>query len=139
MRESEAEVLVIGAGPTGLFVAGELARHGVRARIVDQSPAPHTQTRATGVQPAVLEVLHRAGLVDAFLDAGVPVKGLPPTGLPWAGSMAGPGCKLQTGANLGLQSDARRMPRSRPPHCDSGRKDPFCLGPSRQPSPLSRR
>ena len=76
MRESAAEVLVIGAGPTGLFVAGELARHGVRARIVDQSPEPHTQTRATGVQPAVLEVLHRAGLVDAFLDAGVPVKGL---------------------------------------------------------------
>lgn len=69
-------MLVIGAGPTGLFLAGELARHGVRARILDQAPAPHTQTRATGVQPAVLEVLSRAGLVEAFLAAGVPVRGL---------------------------------------------------------------
>ena len=41
------------------------------------------------------------------------------------------GCKLQTGANLGLQSDARRMPRSRPPHCIFGRKDP---SQSRRPS-----
>lgn len=76
MRESEVEVLVVGAGPTGLFVTGELARHGVRARIIDQAPAPHTQTRATGVQPAALEVLHRAGLADAFLAASVPVQGV---------------------------------------------------------------
>lgn len=76
MREAETEVLVVGAGPTGLFVAGELARYGVRARIIDQSPAAHTQTRATGVQPASLEVLHRSGLVDQFLAASVPVKGM---------------------------------------------------------------
>lgn len=76
MVESHTEVLVIGAGPTGLFCAGELARHGVRARIIDASPAPHTQTRATGIQPAALEVLQRAGVVEPFLDEGVPVKGL---------------------------------------------------------------
>ncbi|MGH7786523.1 MAG: FAD-dependent monooxygenase [Candidatus Binatia bacterium] len=76
MLESHAEVLVIGAGPTGLFFAGELARHGVRARIIDTSPSPHRQTRATGVQPAALEVLHRSGVVEAFLAEGVPVKGL---------------------------------------------------------------
>jgi 2-polyprenyl-6-methoxyphenol hydroxylase-like FAD-dependent oxidoreductase len=76
MLESHTEVLVLGAGPTGLFVAGELARHGVRARIIDAGPRPHTQTRATGIQPAVLEVLQRAGIVDPFLAEGVPVKGL---------------------------------------------------------------
>lgn len=76
MLESHTEVLVIGAGPTGLFFAGELARHGVRARIIDASPTPHTQTRATGIQPAVLEVLHRSGVVEKFLEEGVPVKGL---------------------------------------------------------------
>ena len=76
MRESHTEVLVIGAGPTGLFVAGELARHGVRPRIIDAVPTPHVQTRATGVQPAALEVLHRAGIVEQFLAVGVPVKGL---------------------------------------------------------------
>ncbi|MFZ4776292.1 MAG: FAD-dependent monooxygenase [Terrimicrobiaceae bacterium] len=76
MDESRTEVLVIGAGPTGLFIAGELARHGVRARIIDKELTPHTQTRATEIQPAVLEVLQRAGMVEKFLEASLPMKGL---------------------------------------------------------------
>lgn len=60
MDESHTEILVIGAGPTGLFIAGELARHGVRPRIIEMALKPHTQTRATEIQPAVLEVLHRS-------------------------------------------------------------------------------
>jgi 2-polyprenyl-6-methoxyphenol hydroxylase-like FAD-dependent oxidoreductase len=76
MEESHTEVLVIGAGPTGLFVAAELARHGVRSRIIDQALAPHTQTRATEIQPAVLEVFHRAGLAEKFLESSLPMKGL---------------------------------------------------------------
>lgn len=76
MNESHTEVLVIGAGPTGLFFAGELARHGVIPRVIDRCLTPHTQTRATGVQPGILEVLHRSGLADQFLADAVPVKGL---------------------------------------------------------------
>jgi 2-polyprenyl-6-methoxyphenol hydroxylase-like FAD-dependent oxidoreductase len=67
VNESHAEVLIIGAGPTGLFLAGELARHGVRARIIDRFLTPHTQTRATGIQPGAMEVLHRAGVSEKFL------------------------------------------------------------------------
>jgi 2-polyprenyl-6-methoxyphenol hydroxylase-like FAD-dependent oxidoreductase len=76
MQDSHTEVLIIGAGPTGLFTAAELARHGVRPRIIEQSPGPHTQTRATGVQPAALEVLKRAGCVEPFLAEAVRVGGL---------------------------------------------------------------
>ena len=76
MEESHTEVLVIGAGPTGLFFAGELARHGVRARIIEKTLTPHTQTRATEIQPAVLEVLQRAGMGEKFLEASLPMKGL---------------------------------------------------------------
>jgi 2-polyprenyl-6-methoxyphenol hydroxylase-like FAD-dependent oxidoreductase len=59
-----------------LFAAAELARHGVRPRIIDQCPEPHTQTRATGVQPAALEMLARAGCVDPFIEVGEHVRGL---------------------------------------------------------------
>jgi 2-polyprenyl-6-methoxyphenol hydroxylase-like FAD-dependent oxidoreductase len=76
MRRDREEVLIVGAGPTGLFTACELIRHGVRPRIIDQELHPHTQTRATGVQPAALELLHRAGLAGKFMATGVPVKGL---------------------------------------------------------------
>jgi 2-polyprenyl-6-methoxyphenol hydroxylase-like FAD-dependent oxidoreductase len=66
-----ADVLVIGGGPSGLFAAAELARHGVRARIVEREPEPHHQARATALQPATLELLHRAGVLEPFLESSV--------------------------------------------------------------------
>ena len=64
-------VLIIGAGPSGLFAAVELARQGVQARIVEREPGPHTQARATAIQPGTLEILARAGVVDRVLAESV--------------------------------------------------------------------
>jgi 2-polyprenyl-6-methoxyphenol hydroxylase-like FAD-dependent oxidoreductase len=74
--ETERQVLIVGAGPAGLFAAAELARHGIRARIVDGATEPHHQTRATAIQPAVLEILGRAGVLDRFLATGMPIRGV---------------------------------------------------------------
>ncbi len=76
MKESHVEVLVVGAGPTGLFTAGELARHGVISRVIEKEPTRHRQTRATEIQPAVLEVFQRAGLAEAILASSLPMRGL---------------------------------------------------------------
>lgn len=104
MQQAHTEVLVIGAGPTGLFTAAELARHGVSVRIIDKCPEPHTQTRATGVQPGALEILHRAGLAETFVAESVPVGGLRVfthrmeeafvTGEPAKGTPYGPTCSI---------------------------------------------
>ena len=71
MREvgdsADGAVLVVGAGPSGLFFAVELARHGVRARVIEREPRPHRQARATALQPATLEILHQAGVLDRTL------------------------------------------------------------------------
>jgi len=60
---------VVGAGPSGLFAAVELARHGVAARVIERQPAPHRQARATALQPATLEILEQAGVADRVLAA----------------------------------------------------------------------
>ena len=71
---SRTDVLIIGAGPAGLFAASELLRYGVKPRIVEQRSAPHHETRGTGLQPAVLEVLHRAGVIAPFLADSAHIK-----------------------------------------------------------------
>ena len=76
MNKAELPVLVVGAGPTGLTVANELARHGVTARIVDRDPAPHVTSRALVVMPRTLEILDDMGVIDQAIAAGNQVEGL---------------------------------------------------------------
>src|SRR6516165_4100598 len=73
---SVVDVLIIGAGPVGLTMACELARHGVRFRIVDKSPAPSPTSRALAIFPRTLEVFQIMSLVDEILDAGLKVDGI---------------------------------------------------------------
>ncbi|WP_228536431.1 FAD-dependent monooxygenase [Nocardia sp. XZ_19_231] len=64
------QVLVAGAGPTGLTLAIDLARRGVDVRIVDRADSPFQGSRGDGLQPRTLEVFDDLGVVDAVLAAG---------------------------------------------------------------------
>ena len=64
----------MGSGPAGLFAACELVRHGVKPRVVERGLAPHHEARGTALQPAVLEIIDRAGLIELFLSAGVRIR-----------------------------------------------------------------
>ena len=71
---SAKDVLIIGAGPSGLFAAAELARHGVQARLIERDLKPHREARATGIQPGTLEILESVGLLPPFLGASEHVR-----------------------------------------------------------------
>ena len=71
-----ADVLVVGAGPVGLTMAAELARHGVRPRIVDRLPAPSGYCKAIGVTPRTLEIWDTMGVVQPMIEAGLWLRGL---------------------------------------------------------------
>ncbi|PRY36880.1 FAD-dependent oxidoreductase [Umezawaea tangerina] len=64
------EVLVVGAGPTGLTLACGLARLGVPFRLVDAAPGPRPGSRGKGVQPRSLEIFEDLGIADRVLAVG---------------------------------------------------------------------
>ncbi|GAA1397176.1 hypothetical protein GCM10009639_34200 [Kitasatospora putterlickiae] len=66
------EVLIVGAGPTGLTLACDLARRGVSALLVERAPALFPGSRGKGLQPRTLEVFEDLGLLDAVHAAGRP-------------------------------------------------------------------
>src|ERR1700761_7222198 len=68
-------VLVIGAGPVGLTMASELARYGVAVRIVDKSAGRTDKSKALVLWSRTLELLDHAGCGDAFVAAGLKVRG----------------------------------------------------------------
>ena len=68
-------VLIVGAGPTGLLLAGQLARRGVVPRLIDRNPAPLEWDRATVINTATLEVMDALGIADQFCDEGVHIRG----------------------------------------------------------------
>jgi 2-polyprenyl-6-methoxyphenol hydroxylase-like FAD-dependent oxidoreductase len=67
---SAPDVLIVGAGPTGLVLALWLTRLGVRVRIVDKTAEPGATSRALAVQARTLELYRQVGLADAVVDAG---------------------------------------------------------------------
>ncbi|MDI5967621.1 FAD-dependent monooxygenase [Streptantibioticus silvisoli] len=68
----QAEVLIVGAGPAGLTLACDLARRGVRARVVEQSHELFPGSRGKGIQPRSQEVFDDLGVLEAMRADGEP-------------------------------------------------------------------
>ncbi|MHA7984999.1 FAD-dependent oxidoreductase [Rathayibacter sp. CAU 1779] len=67
---TDTTVLIVGAGPTGLTLACELAARGVPFRLVETASDPQAGSRGKGVQPRTLEVFDDLGIVDRVLANG---------------------------------------------------------------------
>ncbi|KAG7118481.1 Aromatic hydroxylase fmpF like protein [Verticillium longisporum] len=68
--KEEVDVLICGAGPSGLQVAVSLARQGVSFRIIDKADTPLVAGRADGVQPRFLETMSQWGLSTEVHEEG---------------------------------------------------------------------
>ena len=71
---NSVDVLVIGAGPVGLTMAGELKRHGVSVRLIDKKAKPDPHPNAAVVHVRTLEILSFMGAVEGFLRDGHPFR-----------------------------------------------------------------
>jgi 4,5-epoxidase len=71
---SEPEVLIAGAGPTGLTLACGLLANGVAAHVVDKAAGPAGTSRALGLQPRGIEVLQRLGALNNLPERALQVE-----------------------------------------------------------------
>jgi 2-polyprenyl-6-methoxyphenol hydroxylase-like FAD-dependent oxidoreductase len=65
----DTDVLIVGAGPVGLFLANECARRGLRWRLVEARPSQSEHSKALAIFPRTLEIFDMAGVVRPFLEA----------------------------------------------------------------------
>lgn len=68
------DVLVIGGGPVGLFMAALLLQHGVSVRILEQRTGAEPHSRAIGIHPPSLDALQGIGVAPAMVAEGVPIR-----------------------------------------------------------------
>jgi 2-polyprenyl-6-methoxyphenol hydroxylase-like FAD-dependent oxidoreductase len=75
MRAS-ADVLVVGVGPVGLFLACELQRLGVDHLLIEKVPERAYFCKAMGVTPRSLDIFDALGVLEQAMDAGVWLNGV---------------------------------------------------------------
>ncbi|MDQ3033452.1 MAG: FAD-dependent oxidoreductase [Myxococcota bacterium] len=78
---ASVDVLVVGAGPTGLTLACELARRGLSVRVVDDREGPSTTSKAIAVHARTLEILEDMEIAEQVIARGVKLRGV----TMWAG------------------------------------------------------
>jgi 2-polyprenyl-6-methoxyphenol hydroxylase-like FAD-dependent oxidoreductase len=71
-----SDVLIVGAGPTGLVLALWLTKQGITPRIIDKTREPGTTSRALAVQARTLELYRQLDLTDELLNRGHKVPGI---------------------------------------------------------------
>src|SRR5579883_46802 len=74
--DKQISILIVGAGPTGLMMANELARHGVSFRLIDKKTERTSTSNATWIQSRTLEIFNHIGIVDRLLKRGHPCHAL---------------------------------------------------------------
>ena len=65
----DTAVLIVGAGPVGLFLANECARRGLRWRLIEKRLSQSVHSKALAIFPRTLEIFDMAGVVTPFLEA----------------------------------------------------------------------
>ena len=91
---SDVDVVIAGGGPTGLLLAGDLARTGVNCAVFERRPGRSGLTRAFAVHTRTLEQLDARGVADQLIASGTPL----------------PQLELLTGARLDLSRLPSRFP-----------------------------
>lgn len=76
--EADMDVLIVGAGPSGLLMALECVQRGLSCRIIDKEMARNLNSKAIAIQPGTLQILEEMGIVEPFLKKGCKIECITP-------------------------------------------------------------
>src|SRR5580692_1760906 len=76
VSDQHTQVLIVGAGPSGLMMAAQLLRYGLQPIIIDSKQGPTDESKALGVQARSMEIYRQMGLVDPIIKDGKKAKGI---------------------------------------------------------------
>lgn len=76
MKASElhTDILIVGGGPVGLFLAICLYKKGVSCKVLEKRKEPVPDSRSLGIHPVSLELFDKLGICTPFLEAGIPIR-----------------------------------------------------------------
>ena len=73
-QPSYSRILIVGAGPTGLTAAVELARRGIVPDVIEKEETASNLSRAVGILPSSMHIFAASGVADAIRDEGIPFR-----------------------------------------------------------------
>jgi 2-polyprenyl-6-methoxyphenol hydroxylase-like FAD-dependent oxidoreductase len=76
LNAKHTQVLIVGAGPSGMMMAAQLLRYGVQPIIIDSKEGPTTHSKALAVQARTLEIYRQMGIADVAVQYGKKTKGI---------------------------------------------------------------
>ncbi|HVV56687.1 MAG TPA: FAD-dependent monooxygenase [Mucilaginibacter sp.] len=76
ISEKHTQLLIVGAGPSGLMMAAQLLRYGIQPLIIDNKPGPTSHSNALGVQARSLEIYRQMGIADKAVSNGMQAGGI---------------------------------------------------------------
>lgn len=74
MSKADSDIVIVGGGPVGLYLAGRLIQKGIFCRILEKRTTIDKHSKSLGIHPVSLELFDRAEIVDSFLKEGLKIK-----------------------------------------------------------------
>lgn len=74
MSHINKDIIIVGGGPIGLYLAGRLLQNGISCKVLEKKELINQHSKSLGIHPVSLELFDESGITEPFLDKGLKIK-----------------------------------------------------------------